>query len=286
MKNQHSNHLLQLILATLFISASGALGRYIDMPTPVVVWWRSILGGLFLLGFCLYKKFNLKILSQQDGVSIGVSALLMGGHWLFYFYALKLSNVAIGMLSLFVFPIFTAFLEPLFIKIKFDPIYILLGLMVLVGMYIMAPEFNLENTYFKGILFGLLSALCYALRNIISKKLTSSYNPTSIMFYQASILTAVFLPALFFMDTSNIVTQYPYIILLAVVVTAIGHTLLIYSLKHFSASTASIINSIQPIFGIIIAFIFLNEIPNKNTMLGGSLILATVLIESVRSRKK
>ncbi|NJX15853.1 DMT family transporter [Tamlana crocina] len=286
MKNQHSNYLLQLALATLFISASGALGRYIDMPTPVVVWWRSILGALFLLGFCVYKKFNLKIQSQQDAVSIGISALLMGGHWLFYFFALKLSNVAIGMLSLFVFPIFTAFLEPFFIKIKFDPIYILLGIMVLVGMYIMAPEFNLENTYFKGILFGLLSALCYALRNIISKKLTSSYNPTSIMFYQTSILTAVFLPALFFMDTSNIITQYPYIILLAVVVTAIGHTLLIYSLKHFSVSTASIINSIQPIFGIIIAFIFLNEIPTKNTMLGGSLILATVLIESVRSRKK
>ncbi len=286
MKNQHSTYLLQLALATLFISASGALGRYIDMPTPVVVWWRSILGALFLLGFCIYKKFNLRIQSHQDAVSIGISALLMGGHWLFYFFALKLSNVAIGMLSLFVFPIFTAFLEPFFIKIKFDPIYILLGVMVLLGMYIMAPEFNLENTHFKGILFGLLSALCYALRNIISKKLTSSYSPTSIMFYQTGILTVVLFPVLFFMDTSNIVTQYPYVILLAVVVTATGHTLLIYSLKHFSVSTASIINSIQPIFGIIIAFIFLNEIPTKNTVLGGSLILATVLIESVRSRKK
>ena len=106
------------------------------------------------------------------------------------------------------------------------------------------------------------------------------------MFYQTGILTVVLFPVLFFMDTSNIVTQYPYVILLAVVVTATGHTLLIYSLKHFSVSTASIINSIQPIFGIIIAFIFLNEIPTKNTVLGGSLILATVLIESVRSRKK
>ncbi|MFL1011042.1 DMT family transporter [Flavisericum labens] len=286
MKNQHSSHLIQLALATLFISASGALGKFIDMPTPVVIWWRSILGALFLLGFCFYKKFNLKIYSKQDALSIFISSLLMGGHWIFYFYSLKLSNVAIGMLSLFVFPIFTAFLEPLFLKTKFDPIYIFLGLMVLTGMYIMAPEFSLENTYFKGILFGLSSALCYALRNIISKKLTSGYNGTQIMYYQASILSVLLFPVLFFMDTSNIVTQYPYVILLAIVVTAIGHTMLINSLKHFSVSTASIINSVQPIFGIIIAFVFLNEVPNTNTFIGGALILATVLIESVRSRQR
>ncbi|MEL0455590.1 DMT family transporter [Flavobacteriaceae bacterium SZ-1-7] len=286
MKDQHSTHLIQLAIATLFISASGALGKFIDMPTPVVVWWRSILGAIFLLGFCVYKKFNLKIDSRQDALAIFSSGLLMGGHWLFYFYALKLSNVAIGMLSLFVFPIFTAFLEPLFIKVKFDPIYILLGIMVLIGMYILAPEFSLENTHFQGILFGLLSALCYAVRNIISKKLTNNYNATSIMLYQTSILTVILFPVLFFMDTSNIVSQYPYILLLALVVTALGHTLLVNSLKHFSVSTASIINSVQPIFGIIIAFIFLNEIPTANTYLGGSLILLTVVIESVRSRNK
>ncbi|UKM65970.1 DMT family transporter [Flavobacteriaceae bacterium GSB9] len=286
MKNQHSTYLIQLAIATLFISASGALGKFIDMPTPVVIWWRSILGALFLLGFCFYKKFNLKIHSRNDALSIFVTALLMGGHWVFYFYALKLSNVALGMLSLFVFPIFTAFLEPLFIKVKFDPTYILLGIMVLLGMYILAPEFSLENSHVQGILFGLCSAFCYALRNIISKKLTSNYNGTKIMFYQTAILTLLLFPVLFFMDTSNITTQYPYVILLAIVVTAIGHTMLINSLKHFSVSTASIINSVQPIFGIIIAFIFLNEVPTANTFLGGSLILATVIIESVRSRNK
>ena len=64
------------------------------------------------------------------------------------------------------------------------------------------------------------------------------------------------------MDISNITTQYPYVILLALLTTAIGHSIFIHSLKYFSVSTASIINSIQPILGIIMAFFFLNEIPN------------------------
>ncbi|MEN3323260.1 DMT family transporter [Mariniflexile soesokkakense] len=286
MKNQHSNHLIQLTLATFFISTSGALGKYIDMPTSVIIWWRCILGGLFLFTFCSYKKINLKIYSKKDLLPIIISAILMGGHWITYFYALKLSNVALGMLSLFAYPILTALLEPFFIKVKFDPIYIVLGVMVLLGIYILAPEFNLESSYVQGVLFGLLSALFYALRNIISKKLTNIYNGTSIMLYQVMILSIVLMPTLFYLDTSGIKTQFPFVIMLALITTAIGHTMLVNSLKHFSVSTASIINSTQPIFGIIIAFFFLNEIPTLNTFLGGSLILATVIIESVRSRNK
>ena len=99
MKNQHTNQLLLLTVATLFTSTSGALGKFIDMPTPVVIWWRCMLGGLFLLVFCICKKYDLKINSRKDFFTILLSALLMGGHWIAFFYALKLSNVAIGMLA-------------------------------------------------------------------------------------------------------------------------------------------------------------------------------------------
>ena len=105
------------------------------------------------------------------------------------------------------------------------------------------------------------------------------------MFYQLFILTIVLVPVLFFMDTSGIQSQYPYVILLALLTTAIGHTMFVKSLNHFSASTATIIGSTQPIFGIIIAYFFLNEIPNWNTFWGGLLILSTVIIESLRVKK-
>ena len=99
-------------------------------------------------------------------------------------------------------------------------------------------------------------------------------------------MTVILAPVLFVMDSSNITTQYPFVIVLALLTTAIGHTMFINSLKYFKASTASIIGSTQPVFGIIIAYFFLNEIPTVNTFMGGSLILATVIIESIRSNKK
>lgn len=286
MKNNHINHLLTLLLATVFISTSGALGKFIDMPTPVTVWWRGSLGFLFLFIFCKFKKINLKIHSKKDFSTFILSSIFMGAHWVTYFYALKLSNVALGMLSLFTFPVITALLEPLFLKSKLDPIHILLSIMVLFGIFILAPEFNLESAHVKGILLGVLSAVCYSLRTLILKRHIGSYNGTMLMLYQMLILTIFMLPVMFTMDTSGIKTQFPYVIILALFTTAIGHSIYIHTLKYFSVSTASILSSIQPVFGIIIAFFFLKEIPNLNTFFGGLIILSTVVIESVRSKKR
>lgn len=284
MKNQHLRQVLELNLATLFISTSGALGKYIEMPTPVVIWWRCFLAAILLYLFCRYKAFNIKIKSKKDLMTFILSALFLGAHWITYFHSLKLSNVAIGMLSLFTFPIITALLEPFFVKEKLDPIHILLGMVVLLGIYILAPEFDLESSQVKGILYGVLSATFYSLRTLILKQHVPNYNGTMLMFYQVLILSMVLVPVLFFMDTSGIQTQYPFVILLALLTTAIGHTMFISSLRYFKVSTASIIGSMQPIFGIIIAYFFLHEIPTLNTLFGGMLIISTVVIESLRSR--
>jgi len=285
MKSQHTNHLLELLLGTLFISTSGVLGKFIDLPTPVIIWFRSALGALFLYVFCRYKNYNIKITSKKDFSTVLLSAIFLGTHWITYFYSLKLSNVALGMLSLFTFPVITALLEPLFIKSKLDKIHIFLGVLVLVGIYILSPDFDFESSQVKGILLGVFSALCYALRNLILKRNISSYSGTALMMHQILILSVLLIPAIFLMDTSNLSSQFPYIIILALVTTAIGHSIFIHSLKYFSVSTASIINSIQPVLGIVMAYFFLKEIPTWNTFFGGSLILATVIIESIRSRK-
>ncbi len=286
MENAHLKNISGLLLATLFISTSGVLGRYIAMPTEVIIWFRAAIAMVLLYVYCKYKKIDLTIKSSKDYKPFFISGLLMAVHWVTYFYALKLSNVALGVLSLYTFPIIIALLEPLFLKVKFDPIYILLGLMVLTGLFILTPEFNIESTQVKGILFGVFSAFCYAVRVLILKQHVAKYNGTMLMFYQTVIITILLLPTLFFMDISGLESQFPYLLLLAFLTTAIGHSLMLHSLKFFSASTASIISSLQPIFGIILAFFFLQEIPTMRTFWGGSLILLTVVIESVRSRNK
>src|SRR5690606_10525425 len=131
----------------------------------------------------------------------------------------------------------------------------------------------------QGVLFGILSAICYAIRTLMLKQHITTYNGSMLMLYQVLILSVLLMPSLFILNTSAIETQYPYVLLLGLLTTAIGHTLFVNSLKYFKVSTAGIIASSQPVFGILIAFIFLNEIPSWNTFIGGTLIISTVIIE-------
>lgn len=285
MKKLHIQHLLEINLSVFFIATSGALGRYLQLPVTVTIGTRAILAFLVLVLFCWWKKISFKI-KRKDILVIVLSGFLMCAHWVTYFYALKLSSVAIGMLSLFTYPVITAFLEPLMLDTKFQRIHLLLASLVLAGMYFLSPDLDFQNSNTIAIAFGLLSALAYAIRNILLKKKVSSYNGSILMVYQTAIAGIILFPFLFSISFDVILGQWKALLALAVLTTAIGHTLFLMTFKHFTITTVSIISSIQPVYGILIGAIFLSEIPKATTILGGILILSSVVIESFRAKGK
>lgn len=282
LKNQHFSHLLEINLAMLFISTSGALGRYIELSVPVTIVSRAILAFIILFLYCRFKKVSFRV-EKEDRPMIVLSGILMGVHWVTYFYALQMSNVAIGMLSMFTYPVLTAFLEPILLKTKFQKIHLLLGALVLLGIYFLIPDFSLANSYTIAIIMGVFSALVYALRNLLMKSKVVKYNGSMLMSYQTGIVGILLLPAFLFTDFSEVVSQWQPILTLALLTTAIGHTQFLASFKHFTITTASILSSVQPVYGIILGAIFLSEYPTWTTILGGVLILTAVIIESVRT---
>lgn len=284
MSNNTTRHILEINLAMLFVSTSGVLGRYIDLPPAVTIGIRSFLAMLLLGLFVKWKGFSFT-LARKDILAIALSGVFMGLHWITYFYSLQLSNVAIGMLSLFTYPVMTSLLEPVFLKTQFSKMHLLLGVLVLIGIYFLAPSFDTESDYFLAILIGLLSALCFAIRNLLVKTKIGSYNGSVVMWYQTLVIAIMLIPAYFIFDAEGFVKELPYIGMLALITTALGHTMFLFSIKRFSVTAASLMGSVQPIYGIILGIIFLNEIPGWRTVLGGSLILFSVVVESLRASR-
>ncbi|MFP2994931.1 DMT family transporter [Spongiivirga sp. MCCC 1A20706] len=285
--NSHFTRIAELNLAMLLISTSGALGRFVNLSPPITIFYRALFAIGILYLFCKFRKLSFNIPSNKDRWTIFFGGLFLGGHWVTYFYALQYSNVAIGMLSIFTYPVITAFLEPLLLKTRLQLIHLLLALLVLVGIYFLVPEFDFSNDYTKAVAFGVCSALCYAIRNILMKKQIAVYNGSVLMWYQILAVGILLTPALFvFHNEQPEPNEWWAIVLLALLTTSIGHTLFLMSFRHFSITTASLISSAQPVYGIVIGIIFLKEIPSITTVLGGLLILSTVIIESIRSGKK
>lgn len=283
MKNTPSDY-FWLNLSFLFISTSGALGKWIDLPPEQIIFWRSLFSIPFLLLFLWTTKQSIKI-SFQWNASTLLAGVLMGTHWVTYFYALQWSNVAVGMLSLFTFPVITAFLEPLFFNTRFNKKHIFLGGLTLLGIYFLVPSFDLAKTHGPAIALGVFSALCYAIRNILLKKARTSGNGSQQMLAQVVIIALCFVPFISQETVSMNQDFWPALVFLALFTTVIGHSMFLFSLTRFSVTSASIAASVQPLYGILIAYFFLNEIPHWGTYIGGALIVFAVLVEGLSSKE-
>ena len=279
-------HILQLNLAVIIISTSGTLGRYIELSPFLIIFLRSFIAIWALLIFCKIKGLKLNFSNKKDLLKVLFAGVLMCAHWLTYFQSLKLSSVAIGMLSIYTYPVITTFLEPLIRKTGFNKIHLFLGILVLFGVYFLVPEFSLDNQQTIAVCFGVGSAFLYSLRNILMKQQASKYNGSVLMLYQMFVVSTLLIPVLFFFDLSVIPSQLAPVLVLGLLTTSVGHTLVVSSFKYFSATTASIISSAQPIYGILLGYFILNEIPSINTVIGGLLIATAVFTEIFRSFKK
>lgn len=282
-----TKNLLVLNFAVLAIATAAPLGKLVSLPPIITIASRCTIALIAIGLFMVFKKISFKFDYQKDGKSFLICALLQGTHWVTYFYALQNAGVGLGTLALFTFPIFTTLLEPFILKTKFDPRHLLLGIIMALGVSILTPEFNTGNQIVVGILFGIVSAVFFAIRNILMKKHVKKYDSSLLMFYQNGLVAIFLLPTFFFIhfETSTYFNEFHYVLFLGLITTAFGHSLFVKSFKNFSATTAALLSSVQPVYGIILGLL-INEIPNANTIIGGAIILTAVVLETMIAAKK
>ena len=274
--------LLLLNMGMLFSSSSGAFGRYIDLSPPLTIGYRAFIALAILALYGLIQRHRFQFDLKQHGFIVFLSGILMALHWVLYFYALRWGSIAIGMLSLFTYPVFTSLLEPLFFNTKWQWRHLIMSLLIIIGIYFLAPSLDIKNASTQGLLMGLFSAFTFSMRNIFLKKKIDAFKGSMLMFYQMVITFFLLIPTFIIYGKEDVRPKLPYICALAIL-TTIGHTFFINSFRYFNISTVSILSSIQPLLGIVLGVLFLSEIPNERSIIGGVLILLTVIIESRKS---
>lgn len=281
-QQNHLRQVTQLNFAIVCISTSGVWGRYISLPPEQIIFFRSFFALFFVYLVCRFNNYSLKIEKGRDTYTVLWCGLCFGIHWVTYFYALHLSSVAIGMLAIYTYPVITSFLEPIVLKTSFQKSHLILGILVITGVYFLVPDIDFSNRQFIAVCFGMVSAFFYAIRNIMIKPKVEQYNGSVLMMYQLLVISVLLAPLSYFTDFKMVYIALPGIVFLALITTTVGHTLLLKSFKYFSATTVSIMSSIQPIYGILMGMLFLGEFPAWHTIIGGALILTAVAIENIR----
>ncbi len=283
---QKDKSILLTHISILLFAFSGVIGKYLTLPAFVITFGRVLFSSVALLLIQVVSKRRMRLARKKHYAYMAFLGLLLAAHWSFFYASIQLSTVALGLLSFSTYPVFVTFLEPLFFRKKLRTEDILAALVVFAGIALAVPSFALENAATKGILIGVFSGLTYAVFSVFNKKLTSVYTGLTIAFYEQAVACIILLPCLFVYRPAFTVQDMLLLALLGIVCTGIAQTMFIGTLKYIRTQTASIITCLEPIYSTILAYILLGEVPSPRDILGGVIVIGSVLYMTLRSIKR
>ena len=250
----------------------------------IIVLGRTLFAAAALFAYAkMVSRTHLGNFNRVSFLFLILQGVLLACHWVTFFMAIQISSVAVGLVTFSSFPLFVTFLEPVFFREPLQKRDIATALAVFIGILLVIPDLNLSNNVTLGGFYGILSGLTFAVLALVNRKNAQTQNPIALAFYQ-NLFAALFLmlPLLLFptlvpeqgLDPKDI----PLLIVLGVVFTAMAHTFFIQSLAKIRAQTASVIAGLEPVYGIILAFFLLNEIPTMRTLAGGLVIICATIV--------
>ena len=284
--------LTQLHIAVLLAGFTGILGALIQLNEIWLVWYRIAITVVTLLLAAGLLKQSLRIASASAFRLMGIGAII-ALHWVFFYGSIKLSNVSIGLICFASVGLFTSLLEPLINKTPFALAEMVLGLISLLGIYII---FHFDTRYRTGIIMGTLSSLLAAIFSVLNKRSVASIAPRLMLFYEMAggVLALTLLMPLYlhYFPAGNsrpTLMDLGWLLILSWACTILAMDLMLKSLQHISAFTQTLTLNLEPVYGIAMAWFFFKENQQLNTSfyLGFALIALSVTLQMFRvSRKK
>lgn len=283
--------LLQLHIAVFLAGFTAILGVLIKLNEGLLVWYRLLLTVVALIILQYFTK-QLKKLSLKEAVKIGSVGIIVAIHWVAFYGSVKYANASVALVCFSATSFFTALFEPIVLQKKINVVELFLGMMAIVGIYII---FDFHPQYKLGIIFGIVAAMGSALFPIFNKIFLEKYTPQTVTLYELSgglvALTALIplyllqFPAAYFLPTFS---DWAWLLVLALLCTVLSFNLQLNALKKVSAFTTNLTYNLEPVYGIILAFIFFkeNEYLNNSFYIGVGFILLAVVLQMIRLRRK
>lgn len=279
---------LTLYTSIILLAANGLFAKDLPLDASSMTQIRSVIAAIAIILTLIIVKRSLRLPDRKSTIGIYLLGIVMGVHWVTYFHSMQVSTIAIGMLSLFTFPVIIVFMEAAIQRVKPHAGDIISALLVLVGIGLMAANENitLSSSTFQGILWGVFSAFLFACRNL-AQKYYFKHIPSDVSMLHQLIAIAILL--IIFVDWNNVATLSSFVwlklLLLGTVFTAGAHTLLVVSYKNLPAKTVAMISCMQPVIGAALAWALLGEQPTLFIIVGGAIILTVATYESVANKQ-
>jgi drug/metabolite transporter (DMT)-like permease len=279
--------LIKLHIAVFLWGFTAVLGRLISLNEGLLVWYRIFITVVTLFIIMKWRKklhkVSLPFMFRLFGIG-GIIAL----HWAFFYGSIKYANISIALTCLSSAAFFTALLEPLMLKKRIHPIDLLLGVIGIVGIYLI---FHFDPRYQTGIIIGVIATILSVIFSILNKKIIHHAPSQAMMLYELTgglLVLSLLMPFyLYLFPTKQILptsSDWLWLLLLSWFCTIIAMDLSLQALKKVSAFTQNLTLNLEPVYGIILAFVVFheNKYLSSSFYYGFALIILSVILQMLR----
>lgn len=268
--------LVELHAAVVLFGFAGLFGKWIALAPPLLVLGRTLVAAASL---AIVRVARRDARAPFD-IRLAANGAVLALHWTAFFAAIQTSTVAIGLLGHASFPLFVLLLERALDRRHWSNRELVTAALVTIGLIVLVPELSWSNRDVRGLAFGVIAGFTFALLAVMNRRWAVSRPAIDVAFWQNAWAAFALLPfALASAGTFSFsVRDAALIVVLGVVCTAGAHTLFIASMRSVSAHTASVVAALEPVYGIVLAFVLLAEVPSVRTLGGAALIVGAAII--------
>lgn len=272
---------LLVIIAVLLWSTGGLFIKLTTLDAYQVTFFRSLLAGLTVL-----------ILTRKSGLRInlfGVFCCFIYAALLFLFvWATKHTTAANAIFLQYTAPVYILILAPFVIGEKFHLRDLLTVIFCVGGMSLFFVGDLTIGDYqgniaalFSGIFLGLYIMLLKHPR-ALSLANGESMNPAITVIYGNFLLAVLTLPSGITSFSTITITDIVAVSFLGIFQIGISYILFIKGVRGGTRPLdASIIGFIEPLLNPVWVFLFVGERPSNWALLGGAIIIATVVAHTI-----
>lgn len=285
---QKRNAYIRLHISVLLWGFTALLGKLISVRALPLVWYRVLITSVSLLlipGIIpAIRRTPTRRLWQLAG--IGCITCL---HWVAFYASVKVGTISLALVSLATTGFFVSLIEPIIMRRPFRVAELLLGLLIVPGVYLLQRA----EVSQMGLIYGLLAAMLAALFSTLNKKVIPHHEPRMMTFVQLGsgtiFLSLVLLGMWLAGEKPEMALQghdYLWLLLMALGCTTLPYVLALRALKHIDAFASALTINLETLYGVILGILVFpdTEVLELPFYMGATIILTTVFLHPFISR--
>lgn len=274
---------LQLHVAVFLAGFTGLMGKLITLDAGLLVWYRLLIT-VVTMWILFHFTGKLGKVSRKEMLQLTGVGFLSAMHWVTFYGSIKTANISVALVCFSAVGFFTAIFEPLILRKKMNWTELLLGALVIVGIYII---FHFDPAYKTGIALGVSSAVLLAASMIYFKIFVNKLGSETTLTYQLSgallslsIIMPLYLhwiPASYYLPS---LFDWMWLLVLSWFCSVLAFQLTGQAIKKLSAFTVNLTFNLEPVYGIILAFVVYkeNQLLSKWFFVGFAIIALSLVI--------